>query len=172
LLPQLGNVRHKQGRLLGKMLLLGFELQQEALLENFTLDVVNTSEIEGEFLPTDQVRSSIARHLGMAIQGLVPSDRNVDGIVEISLDATQNAVKPLTEDRLFDWHAALFPTGRSGMYKIKVGHWRTDETGPMQVVSGGWGKERIHFQAPDAEKISAQMSNFITFFNENDIFIF
>ena len=167
LLPILSQVRHKQGVLMGKMGALGFDLKQEAFLETVTLDVLKTSEIEGEFLQPEQVRSSLARHLGMDIPGLIPSDRNVEGVVEMMLDATQHADTPLSIERLFDWHAALFPTGRSGMYKITVAHWRKDETGPMQVVSGGIGKERIHFQAPDAGRLEEEMKGFIAFFNEN-----
>ncbi len=164
LLPILSQVRHKQGVLMGKMMSLGFDLKQEAFLETLTLDVLKTSEIEGEFLQPEQVRSSLARHLGMDIQGLIPSDRNVEGVVEMMLDATQKADTPLSIERLFDWHAALFPTGRSGMYKITVGHWRKDETGPMQVVSGGIGKERVHFQAPEAGRLEEEMAGFIAFF--------
>ncbi len=168
LLPLLSQVRHKQGLLMGKMLSLGFDLKQEAFLENLTLDVLKTSEIEGEFLQPEQVRSSIARHLGMDMHGLIPSDRHVEGIVQMMLDATQKSDTPLSIERLFDWHAALFPTGRSGMYKITVGNWRKDETGPMQVVSGGIGKERIHFQAPDAPRLAHEISDFIVFFNNNN----
>jgi Fic family protein len=167
LLPILSQLRHKQGVLMGKMQSLGFDLKQEAFLETVTLDVLKTSEIEGEFLQPEQVRSSLARHLGMDIQSLIPSDRHVEGLVEMMLDATQKADTPLSIERLFDWHAALFPTGRSGMYKITVGNWRKDETGPMQVVSGGIGKERIHFQAPDAGRLEEEMKRFIAFFNEN-----
>ena len=166
LLPKLSNVRHLQGVLMGKMLNLGFDLKQEAFLETLTLDVLKTSEIEGEFLQPEQVRSSIARHLGMDIAGLVPSDRHVDGVVQMMLDATQNNTNSLTINKLFDWHAALFPTGRSGLYKINVGTWRKDSTGPMQVVSGVIGKERVHFQAPDASRLDAEMSYFIAWFNE------
>ena len=168
LLPILSQVRHKQGVLMGKMLSMGFDLKQEAFLETLTLDVLKTSEIEGEFLQPEQVRSSIARHLGMDILGLIPSDRYVEGVVEMMLDATQNAINPLSAERLFDWHAALFPTGRSGMYKITVGNWRKDETGPMQVVSGGIGRERIHFQAPEAGLLETEMADFIAFFNKNN----
>lgn len=166
LLPKLSNVRHLQGALMGKMLNLGFDLKQEAFLETLTLDVLKTSEIEGEFLQPEQVRSSIARHLGMDIAGLVPSDRHVDGVVQMMLDATQNYANSLTFNRLFDWHAALFPTGRSGLYKINVGTWRKDSTGLMQVVSGAIGKERVHFQAPGASRLDTEMSNFIDWFNE------
>ena len=134
----LGKVRNLQGKLSGKMEMLGFALQQEAFLETLTLDVLKSTEIEGEFLNVEQVRSSLARRLGMDIVGLVPSDRNVDGMVEMMLDATQNNQNSLSSERLFDWHSALFPTGRSGMYQITVGAWRT---GVMQVVSGGFRRE-------------------------------
>jgi Fic family protein len=147
------------------MELLGFDLRNEALLDTLTLDVIKSSEIEGEILNLDQVRSSIARRLGMEIAGSVDSDRNVDGVVEMMLDATQNCFKPLTADRLFDWHAALFPTGRSGMYKIKVADWRKDTTGPMQVVSGALGKEKVHFQAPDSKLVDNEMYLFLEWFN-------
>jgi Fic family protein len=159
-------LRNKQGKLVGKMETLGFDLRQEAVLETLTLDVLKSTEIEGEFLNLEQVRSSIARRLGMTISGLVPSDRHVDGVVEMMLDATQHFEGPLSINRLFDWHAALFPTGRSGMYKITVGDWRKDEKGPMQVVSGGFGREKVHFQAPDAAKIQTEMTAFIAWFNE------
>ena len=166
LLSKLSNVRHLQGILMGKMFNLGFDLKQEAFLETMTLDVLKTSEIEGEFLQPEQVRSSIARHLKMDIAGLVPSDRHVDGVVQMMLDATQNPANSLTFNRLFDWRAALFPTGRSGLYKINVGTWRKDSIGPMQVVSGAIGRERVHFQAPDANRLDAEMSDFIDWFNE------
>ena len=161
-------LRNKQGKLMGKMETLGFDLRQEAVLETLTLDVLKSTEIEGEFLNLEQVRSSIARHLGMNISGLVPSDRHVDGVVEMMLDATQHFEGPLSINRLFDWHAALFPTGRSGMYRITVGDWRKDEKGPMQVVSGGLGKEKVHFQAPDAAILPEEMTHFINWFNQND----
>ncbi|MEA5402987.1 Fic family protein [Arcicella sp. DC2W] len=162
----LGRVRNLQGRLMGKMEQLGFVLQQEAFLATLTLDVLKSTEIEGEFLNPEQVRSSLARRLGIDIVGLVPSDRNVDGIVEVVLDATQNNQTPLSDERLFNWHAALFPTGRSGMYPITVATWRT---GVMQVVSGAMGRERIHFQAPEASKVNQEMQKFITWFNENQV---
>lgn len=168
LLTRLGTVRHLQGKLMGKMSALGFVLQQEAELETLTLDVQKSTEIEGEFLNPDQVRSSIARRLGMDISGLVPSDRHVDGVVEMMLDATQQYDKPLTAERLFGWHAALFPTGRSGMYKIVVGAWRDDSTGAMQVVSGAMGREFVHFQAPAASLLDQEMSVFITWFNKEE----
>src|SRR5471032_1648476 len=131
--------RHQQGRLMGHMEALGFNLRQEAVLRTLTADVLKSSEIEGERLDREQVRSSIARRLGMDIGAITPVDRNVEGVVEMMLDATQNFQAPLTEDRLFGWHAALFPAGRSGMTKIVVGGWRMAETGPMQVVSGPFG---------------------------------
>lgn len=161
----LGEARNLQGRLIGKMESLGFDLRNEALLNTLTLDVLKSSEIEGEFLNPDQVRSSIARKLGMEIAGSVESDRNVDGVVEMMLDATQNYLEPLTAERLFDWHAALFPTGRSGMYKIVVAEWRKDTTGPMQVVSGALGKEKIHFQAPHSSLVEQEMTLFLDWFN-------
>jgi len=169
LLPLVGSVRHLQGRLMGRMSVLGFELRQEAFLETLTDDVLKTSEIEGEFLQPEQVRSSLARRLGMDISGLTPSDRHVDGVVEMMLDATREFAKPLTSERLFDWHAALFPTGRSGMYKINVGQWRSDETGPMQVVSGAMGRERVHFQAPEAGRLETEMQLFLDWFNAEQL---
>ncbi|WP_353483369.1 Fic family protein [Haliscomenobacter sp.] len=167
LLPKLSALRHLQGVLIGRMSMLGFELKQEALLDTLTLDVIKSSEIEGEFLNPELVRSSIARHLGMDIGGLLPADRNIDGVVEMILDSTQNAQAPLSAERLFDWHAGLFPTGRSGMYKINVAQWRKDETGPMQVVSGALGREQIHFQAPEAARLVAEMEGFINWFNRD-----
>jgi len=163
----LSEARNLQGRLVGKMETLGFDLRNEALLDTLTLDVIKSSEIEGEFLNPDQVRSSIARRLGMEIAGSVESDRNVEGVVEMMLDATQKCFEKLTTDRLFGWHAALFPTGRSGMYKITVADWREDITGPMQVVSGAMGKEKVHFQAPDSELLEEEMNRFIDWFNAN-----
>jgi Fic family protein len=168
-LDLLSEARNLQGRLFGKMETLGFDLRNEALLDTLTLDVLKTSEIEGEFLNPDQVRSSIARRLGMEIAGAVESDRSVEGVVEMMLDATQNCFAPLTAERLFDWHAALFPTGRSGMYKITVADWRKDTTGPMQVVSGAMGKEKVHFQAPDSDVLEKEMTRFIDWFNNSKI---
>lgn len=161
---QLAHTSREQGRLLGKMEHLGFELRGEAHLRTLTEDVVKSSEIEGEKLPPDQVRSSIARRLGMDVGGLVAVDRNVEGIVEMMVDATENYQKPLTKDRLFAWHAALFPTGRSGMSKIKVGGWRDEESGPMQVVSGPMGRERVHYEAPPAVRLPGEMKKFLTWF--------
>jgi Fic family protein len=161
----LAAVRHHQGRLIGRMESLGFPLKAEAVLQTLTEDVLKSSEIEGEKLDKEQVRSSIARRLGIDIGGLAPVDRNVEGVVEMMLDATQNFADPLTKDRLFAWHAALFPTGRSGMSKITVGDWRKDETGPMQVVSGAIGHERVHYEAPPAAMLDGAMSAFLDWFN-------
>ena len=164
---RLAEVRHRQGKLLGRMESLGFNLQAEASLQTLTLDVLKSSEIEGELLDAGQVRSSIARRLGMDIAGLVPADRHVEGIVEMMLGATQQYRQPLSEDRLFGWHAALFPTGRSGMHKIVVAAWRDNKNAdPMQVVSGAMGKERVHFEAPGADRLHTEMNQFITWFNE------
>ncbi|SFW74046.1 Fic family protein [Chitinophaga sancti] len=167
----LGDVRFRQGRLLGSMEGLGFNLQDEATLETLTLDVLKSSEIEGEILNHDQVRSSIARRLGIEVAGLIPADRNVEGIVEMMLDATQRYDRILTADRLFGWQASMFPTGFSGMYKIVVGCWRNNaKDDPMQVVSGGMGREKVHFQAPDSDKLDNEMSQFLHWFNaENTI---
>jgi len=163
--PQLARVRHHQGRLIGRMEGLGFQFKAEAVLQTLTEDVVKSSEIEGEVLDREQVRSSIARRLGMDIGALLPADRNVEGVVEMMLDATQKYAPPLTAERLFAWHAALFPTGRSGMAKIAVGRWRADKSGPMQVVSGPMGRERIHYQAPVAKLVRGQMQAFLKWFN-------
>jgi len=161
-MPLLSAVRHKQGKLSGSMNALGFNLQGEAMLSTLTLDILKSNEIEGELLNKEQVRSSLARHLGMDVAGLVPADRNVDGIVEMMLDATQKYSEPLSEERLFTWHAAMFPTGQSGLYKIIVGGWRK---GPMQVVSGAMGREKVHFEAPVAERVANEMQQFIEWFN-------
>jgi len=162
----LTDVRHRQGKTLGRMEQLGFSLRAEATLETLTLDVLKSSEIEGEILNPEQVRSSIARHLGMDIAGLIPADRHVEGVVEMMIDATQHYDQPLTDDRLFGWHSALFPTGRSGIHKITVGTWRT---GPMYVVSGAMGKERIHFEAPEAAQLNEEMNKFLTWFNKEEM---
>ena len=165
----LTETRHQQGKLLGKMERMGFGLQAEASLQTLTLDVLKSSEIEGELLDAGQVRSSIARRLGMDIAGLIPADRNVEGIVEMMLDATQQFHQPLTEERLYGWHAALFPTGRSGMHKIVVGAWRDNlPDDPMQVVSGAIGKEKVHYEAPAAELLPDEMKTFIRWFNETN----
>lgn len=162
---QLADVRHRQGRLLGRMEALGFALRTEASLLTLTEDVVKSSEIEGERLDRDQVRSSIARRLGIDIGALTPAERDVEGVVEMMLDATQRYVEPLTAERLFGWHAALFPTGRSGMHRIIVGAWRDDRTGPMQVVSGPVGRERVHYEAPSADRLAREMGTFVDWFN-------
>lgn len=161
----LAAVRHRQGRLIGHMEALGFPFRQEAVLETLTADVLKSSDIEGEKLDVEQVRSSIARRLGIDIGALKPADRNVEGIVEMTLDATRHYGRPLTNERLFAWHAALFPTGRSGMHKINAGAWRDDSAGPMEVVSGRIGNERIHFQAPPAKRLRTEMRGFLKWFN-------
>src|SRR6202034_184297 len=140
---RLVDIRHRQGRLIGRIEGLGFQLREEAVLNTLTEDVLKSSEIEGETLDRDRVRSSIARRLGIDIGGLTPADRHVEGVVEMMLEATQRYAEPLTGRRLFAWHAALFPTGHSGISKIRVGAWRDDAKGPMQVVSGAMGKERV-----------------------------
>lgn len=161
----LAGVRHWQGRLLGRMEALGFQLREEATLETLTTDVVKTSEIEGEKLDAETVRSSIARRMGLDIGALRPIDRNVEGMVDILLDATRKHGEPLTQERLFGWHAALFPTGRSGMRRITVGAWRTKESGPMQVVSGPIGREKVHYEAPEHDRLRREMSAFLKWFN-------
>lgn len=158
-------VRHKQGLLLGRMGALGFTVQAEAGLETLTEDVVKSSAIEGERLDSTMVRSSLARRLGIDIGGTSPVNRHVEGIVEMMLDATQRYAEPLTRDRLIGWHAALFPTGFSGGRKIIVGEWRTQEAGEMQVVSGYVGHEKVHFEAPLAERLDHEMSVFLEWFN-------
>jgi Fic family protein len=160
----LTSVHHRMGRLLGRMESLGFGFQDEASLQTLTLEVVKSSEIEGELLNVAQVRSSLARRLGVDVAGMVPSDRNVEGIVEMMLDATQHFNLKLDEERLFGWQAALFPTGRSGMHKIIIGKWRNN---PMQVVSGPMGKEKIHYEAPPAELLADEMNQFLKWFNSN-----
>jgi Fic family protein len=163
---KLAEVRHHQGLLLGRMEGIGFRLQAEANLHTLTMDVLKSSEIEGEILNPDQVRSSIARRLGMDIAGLVPADRHVEGVVEMMLDATQKYQHVLTHERLFAWHAAMFPTGRSGMYKITVGRYRNNTfDDPMQVVSGPMEKEKVHFQAPDADVLEPEMTKLLDWFN-------
>ena len=164
LASMLTEVRHRQGRLLGRMEGLGFALKREANLITLTNDVVKSSAIEGENLNSQEVRSSIARRLGIDVAGLAPTSRGVEGIVDMMLDATRQFSKPLTRERLFDWHAALFPTGRSGMRRITVGGWRTAEAGPMQVVSGPAGREKVHFEAPDADILEHEMGSFLEWF--------
>ena len=166
---RLADVRHQQGRLLGRMEGLGFKLQREAVLQTLTEDVLKSSEIEGEKLDAEQVRSSVARRLGMDIGGLKRPDRTVEGIVEMMLDATRHYDQPLTTERLFSWQASLFPTGRSGMTRIKVGAWREDGRGPMQVVSGPVGRERVHFEAPAAAGLDRDMQKFLEWFNADTV---
>ena len=162
----LADVRHRQGRLTGHMEALGFNLRQEAVLQTLTADVLKSSEIEGEKLDAEQVRSAIARRLGMDIGALKPADRHVEGVVEMMLDATRHYNQPLENERLFAWHAALFPTGRSGISKIRVGAWRDDSTGPMRVISGPVGKEHVHFEAPTAPRLDREMAAFLGWFNK------
>ena len=168
LTSKLADIRHRQGRLLGRMEGLGFEFKREASLSTLTSDVVKSSAIEGENLNPEEVRSSIARRLGMDIAGPVSASRDVEGIVEMMLDATQQFTEPVTKERLFDWHAALFSTGRSGMRRVKVGSWRSVESGSMQVVSGPIGREKVHFEAPNAERLEHEMAEFLTWFEGKD----
>ncbi len=158
-----GEVRNLQGKIIGQMNTFGFATKEEATLTTLTLDVIKSSEIEGEKLDYDQVRSSIARRLGINIAGLVPANRNVEGVVEMMLDASQNYQKPLTNKRLFGWHSALFPTGHSGMHKIEVARYRTGE---MQIVSGAMGKEKVHYEAVPANKVKEEMDKFLKWFND------
>jgi Fic family protein len=165
---QLAAVRHRQGRLIGRMQALGFPLREEAVLETLTEDVLKSSEIEGEILDKDQVRSSVAHRLGMEAAALPSADRHVEGVVEMMLDATQKYRETLSEDRLFGWQASLFPTGRSGMRKIIVGAWREQSSEPMQVVSGPYGREDVHYEAPVAIRLAAEMQAFLDWFNGAD----
>jgi Fic family protein len=169
LADQLADVRHRQGRLVGRMEALGFGLRSEAALEALSEEVVKSGEIEGELLDKAQVRSSIARRTGMAIGALAPADRDVEGVVEMMLDATQRYADPLTAERLLAWHAALFPTGRSGMNKIKVGAWRDQKSDPMQVVSGPTDRERVHYEAPPASRVESEMTAFLQWFNTREL---
>jgi Fic family protein len=166
LLATLGTAQHRQGRLLGAMHRLGFDLQREAEWQATVEDVIRTSEIEGEKLDLASVRSSVARHLGLPDAGLCAPDRKVEGVVEMMTDAMRNHAKPLTAQRLFGWHAALFPTGYSGLRKITIGKWRTDKDGPMQVVSGPEGRQRVHYEAPPAISLGAEMRRFLAWFND------
>ena len=165
IVDQLAAVRHRQGRLLGRMEALGFDLRREALLDTLTEDAVTSSEIAGDILDAAQVRSSVARRLGMDIAGLSHADRSVDGIVELMLDATERYAQPLAQERLFGWQAALFPTGRSGLRRITVGGWRDDSSGPMRVVSGPVGREPVHFEAPAAARLDQEIQAFLDWFN-------
>jgi Fic family protein len=166
ILPLLTTVRNLQGRVVGKMGVLGFELKNHANLEIITQDVLKSTEIEGQVLDADQVRSSVARRLGLDISGLVHSDRDVDGVVEMMIDATENFNSPLDKERLYAWHNSLFPSGHSGMHKVLVGQWRDDSNGPMQVVSGPVGKEKVHFEAPAADALEQEMQCFFSWINE------
>lgn len=169
ILSLITTISHRQGRLIGRMESLGFDLQAEANLESMTLDVLKSNEIEGEHLDRDEVRSSIARKLGLDLAGLVHSDRHVDGVVEVMLDATQHFGEALTPERLFAWHAALFPSSRSGMQKIVVGKWRNNKSDdPMQVVSGPMGKEHVHFKAPDSAVLENEMNHFLNWVNSDN----
>jgi Fic family protein len=168
LLQRLSAVRHRQGRLIGRMESMGFSSRAEAVLNTLTLDVLKSSEIEGEILDRILVRSSIARHLGIDIGALAQADRNIDGVVEMILDATQNHAQPLTKVRLFRWHTLLFPANKDRIGTIRVGSWRDDARGPMQVVSGPFGRERVHFEAPPAERIETEMAAFFDWFNGDD----
>jgi len=165
LAESLGEVRHLQGRLLGRMEGLGFPLREQATMQILTQDVLKTSAIEGEMLDPRQIRSSIARRMGLDIGALPPVDRNVEGIVEVMLDATRQHDDPLTPERLFGWHAALFPLGRSGMRRITAGGWRTGASDPMQVVSGPFGRERVHYEAPDHDRLEKEMAGFLQWLN-------
>ncbi len=165
--PMLALVRHRQGRLIGRMEGLGFVSQSEAVLATLTQDVLKSSEIEGEILNPDQVRSSIARRLGIDIAGAIPADRDVEGVVEMMLDATQRFAEPLTEARLFAWHAALFPTGYGGIHPIRIGAWRDDSKGAMQVISGPISRERVHFEAPAAKRLQHEMDAFLAWVNND-----
>ncbi|MDL2260676.1 Fic family protein [Methanimicrococcus sp. OttesenSCG-928-J09] len=167
LVPLLGNARNMQGRLIGKMEAIGFPLGEEAVIGIMTADAIKSSEIEGEKLNREQVRSSVARHLGIEIPDMIPSDRNTDGVVEMLIDASQRYAEPLTKERLWDWHLSLFAE-KPSWKKITVGNWRTDENGPMQVVSGPIGKETVHYQAPAASEISSEMEMFLEWLNEEN----
>jgi len=161
----LAQVHHAQGYLRGSMHALGLGVSDEAMLQVLSDDVLKTSEIEGERLNPEAVRSSIARRLGIDIGALAPADRHVDGIVDMVLDATGSSDQPLTVQRLFGWHAALFPTGYSGMTRIRAGGWRDDTSGLMQVVSGPVGRQKVHFEAPPAQRLEAEMVVFLDWFN-------
>jgi len=164
--PLLAEARNQQGRLLGRVSDWGFKLKEEASLESIVTDVITSSEIEGETLPADQVRSSVARKLGLENAGLVAVSRDVDGVVEMMLDATQNYRQPLTHERLYGWQGALFPTGRSGLYAVQTGRYRRHgPENPMQVVSGGFGRPKVHFEAPASDRVSEEMSVFLKFIN-------
>ena len=161
------NLQKAQGYLLGKMDVLGFEVKENAFLNVLIENILKSSEIEGELLNKEQVRSSVARRLGLNYDSNINIERDIEGVVEMMIDATQNFNQPITEERLFGWHAALFPTGYSGMYKIQVGQYRSDKNGPMQVISGSVGKEKIHYEAPEAKYLKEEMNYLIDYFNNN-----
>lgn len=166
-LKSLSEVKLAQGFLLGKMNSLGFEIKSNALVNVLTENILKSSEIEGEILNPEQVRSSIARKLGLETNNNF-TERNVEGVVEMMIDATQNYNEPITKERLCGWHAALFPTGYSGMHKIKIGDYRDDSLGPMQVISGSIGKEKVHYQAPSANILEKEMTELIEYINQNN----
>ena len=167
LTDQLAVVSRQQGRLIGRMQSLGIRLRAEAVLTTLTEEVVKSSDIEGEVLDRDHVRSSLARRLGMDAGGLPMADRRVEGMVEMMLDATRNYAAPLTADRLFGWHAALFPTGHSGISRIVVGAWRGEASGPMQIVSGPYGREKVHYEAPGFDRLPSEMALFLDWFESD-----
>ena len=162
ILGPLSAVRSKQGRIMGEMCSMGFQMQNDAVLTNLTLEVIKSSEIEGEILNLEQVRSSLAKRLGIETAGVVPASRYIEGVVEMMLDATQRFGEPLSDDRLFGWHNVLFPSGRSGLYQIEVGRYRSGE---MQVVSGAMGHETVHYEAPSPERVPGEMARFVEWFN-------
>jgi Fic family protein len=166
--PLLAEIHRRQGRLQGRMEHLGFKFQEETELATLTEDIVKSSEIEGEVLDRDKVRSSVARRLGLDVAAVAHDDRHIEGVVAMALDATQNYARALTKERLFGWHAGLFPTGYSGIHKIIVGAWRDDADGPMQVVSGRVGREQVHYQAPAAERLDREMDAFLAWFNGDE----
>lgn len=166
--PRLASVRHRQGLLLGRIESLGFESNRELTVDTVAMSVVSSSRIEGEILDAGQVRSSVARRLGLDVGGAAPSDRNVDGVVEMMIDATEQCEEPLAKERLFGWHSALFPAGINNMRPISVGKWRNDATGPMRVASGPVGRQRVHFEAPAAWALDSEMEVFIDWFNRPD----
>lgn len=167
--PVLSRVRHKQGKLRGYLEMLAFDMRSEALLTAFTNDVLKSSEIEGEFLNSEMVRSSVARKLGLEFAGMVDTDHNTEAVVQMMMDATQLYKNKLTKERLCGWQAALFPNGHSGPYKITVGDWRKDDKGPMQVVSGPMGKEKVHFEAPHADRLKTEMQVFLNWLNTGTV---
>lgn len=162
------DIQKSQGYLFGKMDVLGFEVKNNASLNIITENIIKSSEIEGEILNKEQVHSSVARKLGLDFNPDISVGRNIEGVVDMMFDATQNYDKPLTHDRLFGWHASLFPTGYSGMYKIEVGQYRSGKNGPMQVVSGSIGREKVHYEAPDAQYLHSEMNELINYINNDD----